>query len=165
MRGRVEVRPHVRFVPFFTAIIAVFAALGTLYSHHRSIQALDARNQAVLLTARATDQNNHYETTQLRETIYQLMKMPSALSEEESTSKATYDKAKTYENEAAGLEKRATSLLTSFETIEVATTLFEISIAFASISALTGTRFTLIVAVCLCVAGAVIGIIGYFQAH
>jgi Domain of unknown function (DUF4337) len=165
VRGRVEVRPHVRFVPFFTAVIAVFAALGTLYSHHRSIQALDARNRAVLLTARATDQYNHYEVTQLRATIYQLMNKSSALSEEERTSKATYDKAKTYESEAASLENRATSLLTSFETLEIATTLFEISIAFASISALTGTRSTLIVAVCLCVAGAVIGVIGYFQVH
>ncbi len=143
----------------------MLAALGTLYSHHRSIQALDARNQAVLLTARATDQYNHYETAQLRETIYLLAKMPTNLAEEERASKATHDKATSYETQATKLEYRATALLTSFETLEVATTLFEISIAFASISALTGTRSTLVVAVCLCVAGAIIGIIGYFQAH
>ncbi len=156
---------HARLVPFFTAMVAVLAALGTLYSHHRSIQALALRNQAVLLTAKATDQYNHYETTQLRITLYQVMKQPNALADEERTSIGTYDKAKSYEAEAASLQDRAVALLTSFETLEIATTLFEISIAFASIAALTGARFTLIVATCLCAAGLVIGIIGYFQAH
>ena len=156
---------HARLVPFFTAMVAVLAALGTLYSHHRSIQALALRNQAVLLTAKATDQYNHYETTQLRVTLYQLMKLPNALADEERTSIGTYDKAKSYEAEAAALQDRAVALLTSFETLEIATTLFEISIAFASIAALTGARFTLIVAACLCGAGLVVGIIGYFQAH
>ena len=33
-------QPHERLVPFFTAVVAVLAALGTLYTHHRSIQAL-----------------------------------------------------------------------------------------------------------------------------
>jgi hypothetical protein len=145
-------------------MVAVLAALGTLYSHHRSIQALALRNEAVLATAKATDQYNHYETTQLRITLYQLNKMPNALSEEERVSYGVLNQAQAYEREADADQKRATSLLTSFETLEIATTLFEISIAFASIAALTGTRLTLIVAACLCAAGAVIGIIGYFQA-
>ena len=165
MRGPIALPLHARLVPFFTAIVAVLAALGTLYSHHRSIQALALRNQAVLLTAKATDQYNHYETTQLRVTLYQLMKMPNAIAEEERASIGIYNQAKSYENEAEGLQDRAVSLLTSFETLEIATTLFEISIAFASIAALTGMRLTLIVAACLCAAGLVVGIIGYFQAH
>lgn len=165
MRGPVEMPMHARLVPFFTAIVAVLAALGTLYSHHRSIQALALRNQAVLLTAKATDQYNHYETAQLRATLYELMKMPKALAEEERTSIGIYNQATSYEKEADGLQDRAVSLLTSFETLEIATTLFEIAIAFASIAALTGTRLTLVVAACLCAAGVVLGIIGYFQAH
>jgi len=165
VRGPIELPLHARLVPFFTAIVAVLAALGTLYSHHRSIQALALRNQAVLLTAKATDQYNHYETTQLRVTLYELMKKPNALAEEERTSIGIYNQAKSYEAEATSLQDRAVSLLTSFETLEIATTLFEISIAFASIAALTGTRFTLIIALCLCSAGLVVGIIGYFQAH
>lgn len=165
MRGPIELPLHARLVPFFTAMVAVLAALGTLYSHHRSIQALALRNQAVLLTAKATDQYNHYETTQLRATLYQLEKMPKALADEERSSIGIYNRAKSYENEADALQDRAVALLTSFETLEIATTLFEISIAFASIAALTGTRSTLIVALCLCAAGLVIGIIGYFQAH
>jgi hypothetical protein len=144
-------------------MVAVLAALGTLYSHHRSIQALALRNQAVLLTARATDQYNHYETTQLRATIYQLLNKPNALADEERTSIGVYNQARKYEDEAASLQDRSTSLLTSFETLEIATTLFEIAIAFASIAALTGTRVTLLVAACLCVAGLITGIIGYFQ--
>jgi hypothetical protein len=146
-------------------MVAVLAALGTLYSHHRSIQALALRNQAVLLTAKATDQYNHYETTQLRATIYQLMNKPNQLAEEERSSFGIYSQARAYETEATSLQNRATSLLTSFETLEVATTLFEIAIAFASIAALTGTRLTFVVAACLCGAGLVVGVIGYFQAH
>jgi hypothetical protein len=165
VRGPIETPLHGRLVPFFTAMVAVLAALGTLYSHHRSIQALALRNHAVLLTAKATDQYNHYETTQLRATLYELNKMPNALAEEERTSYGVLAQAKSYENEADVEQDHATSLLKSFETLEIATTLFEISIAFASIAALTGTRLTLIVAACLCATGAVIGIIGYFQAN
>lgn len=146
-------------------MVAVFAALGTLYSHHRSIQALSLRNEAVLLTAKATDQYNHYETTQLRVTLYELEKKPNALAEEERASIGIYNQAKSYESEATSLQNHATSLLTSFETLEVATTLFEIAIAFASIAALTGGRVTLVVAACLCAAGILVGIIGYFQAN
>lgn len=146
-------------------MVAVLAALGTLYSHHRSIQALSLRNQAVFYTAKATDQYNHYETTQLRVTLYELMKRPSELAEEERSSIGIYNQAKKYEQEATDLQDQAVSFLTSFETLEIATTLFEIAIAFASIAALTGTRLTLVVAICLCAAGIVVGIIGYFQAH
>lgn len=165
MRGPIRLPVHARLVPFFTAMVAVLAALGTLYSHHRSIQALSLDNEATLLTAKATDQYNHYETTQLRVTLYQINKQPNALAEEERTSIGIYNQAKTYENKATELENHATSLLQSFETLEIATTLFEISIAFASIAALTGGRVTLIVAACLCAVGLVVGLIGYFQAH
>jgi hypothetical protein len=165
VRGPIELPLHARLVPFFTAMVAVLAALGTLYSHHRSIQALALRNHAVLLTAKATDQYNHYETAQLRATLYQLNKRPKDLAEEERLSYGILNQAQSYEREADGLQDRATALLTSFETLEIATTLFEISIAFASIAALTGTRLTLLLAACLTAAGLIIGIIGYFQAH
>ena len=36
------------------AVIAVLAALGTLFAHHRSIEALTSKNQAILLQARAS---------------------------------------------------------------------------------------------------------------
>ena len=37
-----------KLVSLAAAIIAVLAALGTLFSHHRSISALTAKNEAIL---------------------------------------------------------------------------------------------------------------------
>ncbi len=55
-----------RLVSLAAAIIAVLAALGTLYSHHRSISALSVKNAAILTQARATDTYNAYEAKQIR---------------------------------------------------------------------------------------------------
>jgi len=156
---------HERIVPFFTAIVAVLAALGTLYSHHRSIQALALRNDAVLLTAKASDQYNYYQTQQLKVTLYQALKMPKEASQEQSASLPVYSDAKALEERADGERDHAEALLNSFETLEIATTLFEIAIAFASIAALTYARIPLWLGAGLTLAGLVLGLYGYFQAH
>jgi len=156
---------HERLIPFFTAVIAVLAALGTLYSHHRSIQALALRNDAVLLTEKASDQYQYYQSKQLRVTLYQALKMPKEASAEQHSSLAVYAEAKHLDEKADHEQDHAEALLTSFETLEIATTLFEISIAFASIAALTDARLPLWFAMGLTAIGLVVGIIGYFQAH
>ena len=156
---------HERLVPFFTAVVAVFAALGTLYSHHRSIQALALRNDAIVLTEKASDQYQYYQTKQLRATLYQALKMPKAASAEQRSSLPVYSEAKRFEEQAGHEQDRAEALLASFETLEIATTLFEISIAFASIAALTAARLPLWFGIGLTAIGLVTGIIGYIQAH
>jgi hypothetical protein len=156
---------HERLVPFFTAVVAVLAALGTLYSHHRSIQALALRNDAVLLTAKASDQYNYYQGQQLKVTLYQALKLPKEAAQEQRASLPIYSEAKVLEEQANHDQDRAEALLSSFETLEIATTLFEISIAFASIAALTYARIPFWLAGGLTVVGLVVGIIGYFQAQ
>lgn len=155
---------HERLVPFFTAVVAVLAALGTLYSHHRSIQALALRNDAVLLTAKASDQYHYYQSQQLKVTLYQALKMPKEATKEQNASLPVYTEAKGLEERADHEQDRAELLLNSFETLEIATTMFEISIAFASIAALTYARIPLWLAAGLTAVGAVVGIIGFFQA-
>lgn len=156
---------HQRVVPFFTAVVAVLAALGTLYSHHRSIQALAMRNDVVLLTAKASDQYQYYQTQQLKGTLYQALKMPKDAAREQQISLPVYVEAKGLEKQADQDQERAEALLSSFETLEISTTLFEISIAFASIAALTYARIPLWLGAGLTAVGFVVGIIGYFQAH
>ena len=169
---------HDRMVPFFTAILAVLAALGTLFSHHRSIQALAMRNEALLLTAKASDQYGYYQAEQLKVTLYQALlatgsshdeaqrrTLRTALDAEQRSSIGVASKAKMLEAQASQQLDHAQSLLTSFETLEIATTLFEISIAFASIAALTDTRLTLWTGAALSAIGFVLAIVGYFQAH
>ena len=155
---------HERLVPFFTAVVAVLAALGTLYSHHRSIQALALRNDAVLLTAKASDQYQYYQSQQLKVTLYQALKMPKEAAKEQQASLPVYTEAKGFEERADHEQDRAELLLNSFETLEISTTLFEISIAFASIAALTYARIPLWLAAGLTAVGLVVGIIGDFQA-
>ena len=166
MSGHAATQPsHERIVPFFTAVVAVLAALGTLYSHHRSIQALALRNDAVLLTAKASDQYNYYQGQQLKVTLYQALKLPKEAEHEQTASIPIYLNAKGIEKKAEFEQDRAESLLSSFETLEIATTLFEISIAFASIAALTYARIPLWLGAGLTAVGLVVGVIGYFQAH
>ena len=81
------------------------------------------------------------------------------------SSLAVYTQAKHFEEQADREQDHAEALLSSFETLEIATTLFEISIAFASIAALTDARIPLWFGVGLTAIGVVLGIIGYFQAH
>jgi len=154
-----------RLVPFFTAVIAVLAALGTLFAHHRSIQALALRNDALLLTAKASDQYQYYQGQQLKATLYEALKQPAAMGKEQRASLAVYAEAKSLEARADHDQHRAEDLLTSFETLEIATTLFEISIAFASIAALSGARLPLYLGGTLSAVGVVLGVIGYLQAH
>jgi hypothetical protein len=169
---------HDRMVPFFTAILAVLAALGTLFSHHRSIQALALRNEALLLTAKASDQYGYYQTEQLKVTLYQALlsteasrdeaqrgTLRAALDAEQRSSIGVASRAKNLEAQASQQLDHAQSLLTSFETLEISTTLFEISIAFASIAALTDARLTLWIGAFLSLFGLVLAIVGYFQAH
>ncbi|MGC2131101.1 MAG: DUF4337 family protein [Candidatus Aquilonibacter sp.] len=154
-----------RLIPFFTAIVAVLAALGTLYSHHRSIQALALRNDAVLLTQKASDQYQYYQSKQLKVTLYRALKLPKDATTEERSSLTVYSEAKKLEEQADRDQDRAEALLKSFETLEIATTLFEISIAFASISALMGARLPIWLCVALSASGIITGIIGYLQAY
>ncbi|HUA08040.1 MAG TPA: DUF4337 family protein [Candidatus Acidoferrales bacterium] len=154
-----------RLVPFFTAIVAVLAALGTLFATHRSIQGLAVRNDAVILTAKASDQYQYFQAKELKATLYSALSQKGKVSEEQRTSLAVFAEAKRLDAEADKEQERADALMRSFEILEIATTLFEIAIAFASIAALTGARFALWPAVALSAVGIVVGIAGYFQAH
>src|SRR5579863_3533565 len=59
-----------RFVSAAMAIVAVLAALSTLFTHHRSILALAAKNKAILTQSRATDYYTSYESKQVRYDFY-----------------------------------------------------------------------------------------------
>ena len=97
----------------------------------------------MLLTQKASDQYQYYQSKQLKVTLYQALKLPKDASTEQRSSLAVYTQAKHFEEQADREQDHAEALLSSFETLEIATTLFEISIAFASIAALTDARIPL----------------------
>jgi len=106
------------------AIVAIVAAIGTLLANHRSVQALNAKSDATLLQSRAT---------------YSIVSVV-----DRQPSKTTLDElvaaGRSLEAQADAAEELSDTLLNSYETIEVGTTIGEIAIVFISISTLTRTR-------------------------
>jgi len=155
-RARTIERTRNRPVALVTAIIAVLAALGTLFAHHRSISALSVKNAAILTQARASDTYNAYEAKQIRYNIYKALlasdlvrdgatraRLEAVAEKEQSTSPDVLDKAKALEEQATHDDERSEAILKSYEILQMATTAFEVSIILVSISALAGTRFFL----------------------
>ncbi len=147
----VEANQGNRLVSLAAAVIAVLAALGTLFAHHRSISALSAKNQAILTQARASDTFNAYEAKQIRANIYRallasdLVKDPkkkaqldSAAQSENATAPAALERARALEHQSLEEDERSERILRSYELLQYATTAFEISIVLVSISALSG---------------------------
>lgn len=175
---RAEVARGHRFVPLVAAIIAVLAALGTMISHHRSVEALTMKNNAILTTAKASDQYTAYLTKRVRVAVFSTLIMgdvirdpkgrettQKSLDHEQATSAAVLQEAQRLEKRAAEEQEESEALMSSFVTLEVGTTLFEIAIVLSSISALTSSRALLWVAVGISVIGIFLLAYGYFPPH
>jgi hypothetical protein len=167
---------HDKLVPLAAAIIAVLAALGTLFAHHRSIQALSEKNEAIILTARSADRYQYYQSQRTRVTLYNALissglvkdvqreqALRKVADHEDEASLATLVEAHQLEAQSITRQEHAERLLGSFETLEIATTLFEIAIVFTSISALTDTRILLWAGITMSAIGIALGIVGYLQ--
>lgn len=162
-----------KLVPLAAAVIAVLAALGTLFAHHRSISALTTKNQAILMQARASDAYGQYEGKRIRVQLGQALYdagIPSSsaartawkkvLDEEDAALDASKAKAEGYELQSEHDDLRSESILKSYEILEFATTLFEISIVLVSFSALANTRTFLTIGCALSAIGLVSMIVG-----
>jgi Domain of unknown function (DUF4337) len=165
-------------VALAAAIIAVLAALGTLFSHHRSISALTAKTEAILTQSRASDRFNAYESKRVRYQVFTAFLaagLPKAQAgkdavkkladREQASSLVTLADAKRLENTADEKEVRSDVILKSYETLEIGTTFCEIAIVLVSISALASTRIFLTIGSGLAAFGLAFLIFGYFQAH
>jgi len=167
-----------RLVPLAAAIIAVLAALGTLFAHHRSISALSVKNDSIIAQARSLDLYNYYQARRTRFTVYSALlaagvpsdpaarkRLEDAASVESRASAQTLESAKQFEATSEHEQERSENILQSFETLEVATTLFEIAIVFVSISALSQTRLLLYLAGGMTAFGIAFFVTGLLQAH
>jgi Domain of unknown function (DUF4337) len=165
-----------RLVSVAIAIIAVLAALGTLFAHHRSISALTVKNQAILAQARASDAYGKYDAKQVRYQVAQVLiasglprtaeghKAIQELADRERESSAdVLAKAQAFEAASEEDDVRSETILKSYETLQIATTFFNIAIVLASISTLIRTRAFFAFGCGLSVAGIVLLVFGYFQ--
>lgn len=141
-----------KFIPVLTAILAVFAALSTLFSNHSSVTGLRANTQAGILMTRAADAYSNYEARRVKVEINQSLlgsglianaavrnRMQQRASAEESQARSIeLKRAQSYENGAGDELERAERTMRSYENFEVAATLFEVAIVVISITALMG---------------------------
>ncbi|MEO6835790.1 MAG: DUF4337 family protein [Candidatus Tumulicola sp.] len=159
------------------AIVAVLAALGTFFTHHRSISALTVKNQAILSQARASDAYGKYEAKQVRYQVVQVLiasgiprtpagreQMQALADRERDSSAAVLTKAQTLEASSEADDVRSEKILKSYETLQFATSFFEIAIVLISISTLVRTRAFLGFGCALSLVGIAFLIFGFFQA-
>lgn len=156
-----------RIIPISAAVIAVCAALATLFANHNSLGALSEKNEAILYQTRASDQYAYYESTRIKIHVAQallasgLVTKSAAVRSMQSGDAAEQRKADRIQrvaraDELSAIEHQDASerLMQAYERNEVAATLFEVCIVLVSVTALMRTRVLLYVAV----AGSLVGL-------
>jgi Domain of unknown function (DUF4337) len=141
-----------RWVPIAAATLAVLAAIAGYFGNLRSTQALVEKNDAIVATTKASDTWNQYQagrvkyyiaTTALDQGVNpggNAAHLKKTAADEKAKGPPLMEKARAFEEEAAHHNERSERLLKQHETIEVATTLFEVAIVLVSITALVGSR-------------------------
>ena len=162
-----------RWVPLAAAILAVMAALSGFLSNLRSTAALVAKNDAIIATARSSDTYAQYQAGRLKYYVYQAAvdagtahdpaKLRATAAREVAKGPPLLKKGEAYQAAAERYNEKSERLLGSHEIIEVATTLFEVSIVLVSITALVDSRLLPIVAGVASGIGLVIFLIGAFR--
>lgn len=146
-------------VPVAAAVIAVFAALATLLANHNSISGLAQKNEAILYQIKSADQYGYYESSRIKEHVYQAIlgagmvsavparaQMQSTIAREQGKAAKILKVAQDDDLAAQEHFKDSEGYMKAYEKFEVATTLFEVSIVLVSITALMRTRAMLFVA-------------------
>jgi hypothetical protein len=170
---REQIESGDKLVPVLAAVIAVLAALATLFAHHSSISALAQKNEAVLYEAKAADQYNYFESKRIRVQLDQALldsgvvesgtsaqrNMQTRMARENSQANAILAKAKALEGQSDVGMIRSERFMGSYESYQIAATLFSVSIVLVSITALMRTRVLLFIA-----GGATLVGLGFFGA-
>ena len=138
-----------KLVPVSAAIVAVFAAVATLFANHSSVSGLEKRTLAGITQTRAADRYNSYEASLVKVEVNQalaasgLLANPAALhsmqdriASQESVSSGTLKAAEAEEASAKTQLDQAERSLGSYEKYEISATLFDVSIVLVSITAL-----------------------------
>jgi hypothetical protein len=138
-----------KLVPILAAIIAVFAALATLFANHSSMSGLATKNEAILAMNKSADQWNYYESKRIKVQLNQalinagvventsgLKKMQALMNKEDTQAQGILKNAQGLQKESDDSYQRSERFMQSYEKYEVSATLFEVSIVLVSITAL-----------------------------
>lgn len=113
-------------------------------------------NQAVLEQTRSFDAYNAYDGKEIRYTVYQALvasglvrdgaaraRLESIAKSEKTSLPEALAKSEAFQQEATHAEESGEKLMRSYETLQLATTFFEVAIVFVSIATLAEARFFL----------------------
>jgi Domain of unknown function (DUF4337) len=147
-----------KLTPVLTSIVAVLAAVATLFSNHAATVGLQFRTQAGISQTKASDQYAYYESKRIKSEISEalieagVVTNPAALKSLESrvvkqTNDATavLKRAHAQEEQSEAELVKAERSMRSYESHEVAATLFEVAIVIVSITALMRRSMALLV--------------------
>lgn len=162
-------------VPIAAAIIAVLAALATLFSNHSSVKGLERRTLAGIYQTRAADSYSYYESSRIKIEVNQAIvqsglvtsskpraAMNARVAKEQQKSAGTLSDAKKSEEISHNYLEDAEKTMSSYEHFEWAATLFEVSVVLVSITALAKTRVLLYAGFLATAVGLVFFSMGFF---
>jgi len=167
-----------RRILLLAAVLAVVAAIVSMLANQRATGALQAKNDAILAQARASDTYNYYEARSIKEHIYEaaIASNPALapatrttldkVAVHEKTEKAPLlKKAQGLEATSAADEVKSERLMREHEILAASVTLFEIAIAIISISALANSRLLSVLGFIAAGGGIVLFVYGLIPGH
>lgn len=152
------VRTGGKLTPVLTSIVAVLAAVATLFSNHAATVGLQFRTQAGISQTRASDQYAYYESKRIKSEISEAL-VEAGIVTNAAARKSLQLRVVKQTNDASSILKKAhaqeeqseTELvkaersMRSYESHEVAATLFEVAVVIISITALMRRTTALVV--------------------
>jgi hypothetical protein len=141
-----------RWIPVAAAALAVLAAVSGYLANVRATHALIAKNDSIVATTRASDTYNEYQAERLKYVVVETaLEAGTGPSSDVAKLRATADReakkgppllkiAQSFDRRAEELDQKSEHLMDQHETIEIGSTLFEVSIVLVSITALVGSR-------------------------
>ena len=163
-----------RKILLMAALIAVIAAIVGLFANQRATAALQAKNDAILAQAKATDAYNFYEARSIKSHIYDAAilggsqlsaaakkNLTDAMRHEGRDQKKLLAEADGYAKQVEGDVLKSEGLMRSHEILEASVTFFEVAIAIVSIAGITTSRGLVALGLAAALGGAVLAAIGF----
>jgi hypothetical protein len=140
--------PWMRWLPLYTVIIAVVAAVASLASGSFSNESLLEKNNAVLMQNKASDQWNYYQAKGIKGVVqsafYSQFRDPAVKAEADrykAEQAAIQKQAEQYQQEVEAANVRSEHLLAKHHKTAFAVTFFQIAIALAGLASLLKRRW------------------------
>jgi len=163
-----------RNILLLAALIAVVAAIASLFANQRATAALQAKNDAILAQAKASDAYNFYQARSIKSHIYDAVigaasslspaarkQLSAAMKHESRDQKKLLAEAQGFEKQVDVNLRKSEELMHSHEILEAAVTFFEVAIAITSIAGITNSRLLLIVGLSAAAIGVGLAIWGF----